>query len=84
MHEDWVRKLTLTMEKWESVVFSNEKQFNLDGPDGSQCYWHYLRKEKRLFSKRPFGGGYVMVWGAFSASGKADLVGRETKLCSIY
>ena len=54
-------------------MFSDEKKFNLDGPDGSQCYWQDLRNEKQLFSKRPFRGGSVMVWGAFSASGKADL-----------
>ena len=56
------------------MVFSDEKKFNLDGPDGSQCYWHDLRKEKQLYSKRPFWGGSVMVWGTFSASGKADLI----------
>ena len=67
---DWVKKkVTWTKEKREIVVFSDEKKFNLDGPDGSQCYWHDLRK-KQLFSKRLFGGGSVMVWGDFSASGK--------------
>ena len=60
-------------------MFSDEKRFNLDGPDSSQCYLHDLRKEKQLFSKGLFGGGYVMVWGAFSASGKADLVVMEGK-----
>ena len=24
-----------------------------------------LRKEEQLFSKRPFGGGSVIVWGVF-------------------
>ena len=66
MHIDWIKeKVTWTKEKWETVVFSDEQRFNSDGLDGYQCYWHDLRKEKQLFSKRPFGGGSVMVWGAF-------------------
>ena len=59
------------------MVFSDEKNCNLDGPNGFQCYWHDLRKAKQLFSKRLFGGGSVMVWGDFSAFGKADLILME-------
>ena len=55
-------------------MFSDKKKFNLDKPDGFQCYWYDLRKEKQLFLKRLFGGGSVIVWGAFSASRKAYLV----------
>ena len=66
---DWVKKKVVwTKEKWETVVFSDEKNFNLDGPNGSQCYWYDLKKEKQLFSKRIFGGGSVKVWVAFTAS----------------
>lgn len=28
--------------EWKSIVFSGEKKFNFDGPDGSKCYWHDL------------------------------------------
>ena len=86
MRVDWLKKKVIrTKEKWETVVFSDEKKFNLDGPDSSHCYWHDLRKVKQLFSKRLFGGGSVMVWGAFSASEKADLVVMEGKQnCLIY
>ena len=56
------------------MVFSDEKKFNLVRPNRSQCYWHDLRKENQLFLKILFEGGSVMVQGAFSVSGKADLV----------
>jgi transposase len=51
------------------VIFSDEKKFNLDGPDGFNCYWRDLRKEPRYFSKRNFGGGGLMIWGGFCSEG---------------
>ena len=48
------------------MVFSDEKRFNLDGPDGFSTYWHDLRKEEVVLSRRQNGGGGIMVWGAFS------------------
>ena len=29
---------TMSAKKWRKVVFSGEKKFNLDGPDGFQKY----------------------------------------------
>ena len=29
----------------ESLIFSDEKKFNFNSPDGYQNYWHYLVKE---------------------------------------
>jgi transposase len=76
----WARgKVTWDATKWNLCVFSDEKKFNLDGPDGFQFYWHDLRFEKELFSKRQSGGGSVMVWGAFCAQGKSELVFLEGK-----
>lgn len=65
-HVDW-------RARWKKVVFSDEKKFNLDGPDGFAKYWHDLRKEERYFSKRQHGGGSVMLWGAMSWYGLSDL-----------
>lgn len=50
-------------KKWRKIIFSDEKKFNLDGPDGFAYYWHDLRTEEKIFSKRQSGGGSVMVWG---------------------
>jgi transposase len=61
---------------WRSLWFSDEKKFNLDGPDGFAYYWHDMRCEKKIFSKRQGGGQGVMVWGAIS-------VRRQSKLCFI-
>lgn len=59
--------------EWVRLIFSDEKKFNLDGPDGCQYYWHDLSKEKETFFSRQQGGGSLMVWAAFSASGKSEI-----------
>lgn len=64
---------------WDSVWFSDEKRWNLDGPDGIAYYWHDLRKEKRFFSKRQGGGQSLNIWAAVSLSGKTSLsIFRQT------
>lgn len=60
-------------EKWKKVIFSDEKKFNLDGPDCVQYYWHDLRKDKEVKMSRNFGGGSLMVWGGFSFVGALPL-----------
>ena len=70
----WAReKVTWNICDWNGVVWSDEKRFNLDGPDGFAYYWHDLRREERLFSKRQNGGGSLMVWGAFAGRKKCEL-----------
>ncbi|GJQ75359.1 hypothetical protein Trydic_g23537 [Trypoxylus dichotomus] len=48
-------------EDWKKVVLTDETRFSLDGPDGFQHYWHDLRKEPMVISRRPQGGGGAMV-----------------------
>jgi len=59
--------------EWNKVIFSDEKRFNKDGPDRWAYYWHDLRTDPRIFSKRQSGGGSVMVWGAIGFQKKVKL-----------
>lgn len=54
---------------FEKVIFSDEKKFNLDGPD-NYCSWTNTSSPKILRNKRQCGGGSVMVHGAISSAGK--------------
>lgn len=45
----------------KKIIFSDEKEFNLDGPDGVACYWHDLRAEERMLSTRHQGRHSVMI-----------------------
>jgi len=50
-------------------MLSDEKKLNLDGPDGFKFYWHDLWEEPKIFSKRQFGDGSVMIWAGVSSNG---------------
>jgi transposase len=71
---DWAREHVEFGGKWRDVIFSDEKKFNLDGPDGMQMHWHDLRREPETCFSRQGGGGSLMVWGAFSWKGLSELV----------
>ena len=60
--------------KCYSVLFSDEKKFNLDGPGGFHYYWHDFRKSPHELMSHQLGGGSVIVWAGFSAQGKTDIV----------
>jgi len=69
VHKDlrltWAKDHMTWNNEWHKVVWSDEKKFNLDGPDGFSYYWHDLRKEEEIFSTRAQGGGSVMIWASF-------------------
>ena len=66
----------------KNVWFTDEKKFNLDGPDCTKYYFHDLRKRPEVASRRQQGGGGVMVWGAFSSGKKGNLCFPSDKLNS--
>lgn len=47
---EWCRhQLGWDHDNWETVIFSDEKKFNLDVPDGLDCYWHDLCGKNEIF-----------------------------------
>jgi transposase len=69
----WAKDHMTWNTEWQQVVWSDEKKFNLDGPDGFSYYWHDLRKEELIFSTRAQGGGSVMIWASFGWLGKSSI-----------
>lgn len=58
---------------WAAVVFSDEKKWNCDGPDGMRYQWEDTRAPVQPNLRRHSGGGSVMVWAAFSGASKTAL-----------
>ena len=63
----------------EEGFFSDEKKFNLDGPDGYSYFWSGLqdKSDKKYFSKDLHKKQSVMIWGSFSLYEKLPLVRIE-------
>ncbi|KAM8702592.1 hypothetical protein ACLKA7_001928 [Drosophila subpalustris] len=66
---DFGRSNMTWKKEWERVVFSDEKKFNLEGPDGYAYYFHDLRKEEHTLDRLHSRAGGVMVWGAITYFG---------------
>ena len=47
---------TIWNQEWRNIIRSDERKWNLDGPDRFFYYWYDLRKEKKIHSRRQIGG----------------------------
>lgn len=70
----WAENHVTWGDRWKTVIFSDEKKFNLEGPDGWSFYWHDLRKEQQYFHSPKNNNHSLMVWGGFSSEGTTQLV----------
>ena len=75
---DWAKpQLQQSPSKWLRTIFSDEKRFSLDSPDGASHHRAEKRLDLRYFSTLQNGGGGVMVWGCFSDAGAPNLATIE-------
>ena len=55
------------------LSFTDEKKFNLDGPDGWVYYWHDLRSAPEILSRNRFAGCSVVCWAGMSFNGTTEI-----------
>ena len=65
---------------WRTVVFTDEKKLNLDGPDGYNYYFQDLRNDKRFLNRHHSREVGIMVWGAITYYGTIDLEFQSAKM----
>ena len=63
----WAKKHLESGFDFSQVVFTDEKRFSMDGPDGFMSYGKPGQRVHRI--KRQNRGGGVMVWGAITSDG---------------
>ena len=51
----------MSAKEWQNVVFSDEKKFNLDYPNGFLKYWHANNFPEENYLTRHSGGGSPMI-----------------------
>lgn len=71
-------------DEWKSVVFSDEKKLNLDGPDGLDKHWTSQESPGPMRQRRNFGGGSLMVWAGMHYRGTTPICFVSTKMDSDY
>ena len=54
-------KCMIWTTEWISVIFSYEKKFNLDDPNGFQYYWHCFKQKEQYYSTSQEREGNLMV-----------------------
>ncbi|KAJ8537363.1 hypothetical protein ON010_g13234 [Phytophthora cinnamomi] len=83
---DWAKRMIVQPDIWFQIIFSDEKKFNLDGPDGLRHYWREKRRPATQPVRRQNGGGSVIVWGGggFSVDGKSKLAVLQGRQASEH
>ena len=61
---DWLARC----HDWKITVFTDEKKFNLDGPDSWMTWMDENENSSR--DKRQMGGGSIMIWGMLLPQGE--------------
>lgn len=76
----WAKNQLLSDIDFRSVLWTDEKRFCKDGPDGFKrfCFENGKKEPKKCFNQN--GGGSIMVWGGFNFYGKTDLIIMEGKV----
>lgn len=74
--------MNYSLHEWKTLIFSDEKKFNLDGLDGFAYYWRDINNEEISFPKRQNCGEHVMRWAACSYHGVSHLVMCHGKIDS--
>jgi Transposase len=57
-----------TLDYWKNVMFTDESEFNLYGPDGKKRVWRRpgsILLNHDIKETVKYGGGSVMVWGPY-------------------
>jgi hypothetical protein len=68
---------------WKSVIFSDEKRFQLDGPDCMREFWCALGSDRSTFaSQSPAPRRGVMIWAAIKVGWKSSIVKIEETMNS--
>jgi len=83
MRLNFARSHMTWSKEWRFVVFSDEKKFNLEGPDGYNYYFHDMRKEEHILDRLHSRVGGVMVWGAISYYGTYELQFLTPKMNAV-
>lgn len=67
-----------------SILFTDEKRFCLDGPDGNRRLWvrNNRTNDYKLLVRRQNGGPSLMVWSGFMGTEKAPLIFFEENVNS--